>query len=270
MFSNPENLISYPLQKRRSKPRQKGMTMVIDRGLGLRELEDLLETAGAYLDFLKLGFGTSLLYQPELLEAKIKLCQNFQVEIYPGGTLTEIALIQGEYPRYLRQAHRLGFQTLEISDGIITLTASQRETCLKKALALDFKVLSELGKKNTKDTFSPQKIWQQGQEDLKNGAWKIIIEARESGQGIGIYNQKGEIRKTRLQKLLQYFPDPATLIWEAPLKKQQIALIHKLGPEVNLGNIQPADLFALEALRTGLRADTLSLNPNFSTEICSL
>ncbi|HHY06420.1 MAG TPA: phosphosulfolactate synthase [Clostridia bacterium] len=265
MPHNWKQLITYPLGERTIKPREKGVTMVLDKGLGLRELQDLLEVAGDYLDFLKLGFGTSLLYKQELLQAKIKLCQAYQVEIYPGGTLMEIALRQGKYKTYLEQIQKLGFKTIEISDGTITLSTPKREDCIKQAVNTGFRVLSELGKKNLKNIFSPRELWKQGETDLKNGAWKVIIEARESGKGIGIYNHKGEIEETKLKDLLKYYRDHNQIIWEAPLKKQQIALIHKLGPEVNLGNIQPPDLLALEALRTGLRADTLSLNP----EICS-
>jgi phosphosulfolactate synthase len=262
-----EQLITYPLGKRTAKPREKGLTMVLDKGLGLRELSDLLEIAGEYLDFLKLGFGTSLLYKKEILQAKIKLCQEYQVEIYPGGTLMEIALMQGQYKTYLEQAQKLGFKTIEISDGTITVNTQKREDCIKQAVNAGFRVLSELGKKNLKNTFSSQQLWKQGEKDLAHGAWKIIIEARESGIGVGIYNHKGEIEETKLKNLLKNCPDHSKIIWEAPLKNQQVDLIHRFGTKVNLGNILPQDLLALEALRTGLRADTLPLIPDFTNKI---
>lgn len=252
-----EQIIDYPLGKRGLKPREKGLTMVIDKGLGLRELRDLLEIAGSYLDLLKLGFGTSLLYKEKLVKMKIELCQEYQIEIYPGGTLMEIAMFQGRYEPYLEQAGKLGFKIIEISDGTIPLNAEKREDCIKQAVRAGFTVLTELGKKNPKAVLSPKQLWIQGQKDLANGAWKTIIEARESGKGIGIYNPKGEIEEAKLMALLENCEDHNKIIWEAPLKNQQINLIKRLGSAVNLGNIQPQDLLALEALRTGLRADTL-------------
>jgi len=238
--------------------------MVIDKGLGLRELHDLLEVAGNYLDYLKLGFGTFLLYNEKLIKAKIKLCRKYQIQIYPGGTLTEIALLQGSYEVYLEKAAQIGFRTIEISDGTISLSTEKRQYCIKRAIQAGFTVLTELGKKSPEEAISPQILWSQGQKDLANGAWKVIIEARESGKGIGIYNENGEIEEAKLEDYLKKCGDPTKIIWEAPLKNQQVDLIKRFGSEVNLGNIQPQELFALEALRTGLRADTLRLATNFS------
>lgn len=254
-----KQIIAYPLGKREVKPRENGLSMVIDKGLGLRELRDLLEVAGDYLDFLKLGFGTSLLYKENLLQAKIRLCQEYQVAIYPGGTLTEIAIMQGRYENFLIQAGKLGFKTIEISDGTISLAPADRKYCIKQAVKAGFTVLSELGKKNPQASLSAKQLRTQGQKDLANGAWKIIIEARESGKGIGIYDNKGEIEETKLADLLKDCINHNQIIWEAPLKNQQSNLIKKFSPTVNLGNIQPQDLLALEALRTGLRADTLEV-----------
>lgn len=263
MNSRWEQIIDFPLSERSTKPRKKGLTMVIDKGIGLRELHDLLEVAGDYLDFLKLGFGTTLLYNQNLLKSKIKLCQEYQVQIYPGGTLTEIALMQGKYEAYLEQAAKLGFQTIEVSDGIITQSAEKRAYCIKRAISYGFTVLTELGKKSPEENLSPKVLWSQGEKDLANGAWKVIIEARESGKGIGIYDEKGQIKKEKLDDYSQICAEPSQIIWEAPLKNQQVDLIKKFGPEVNLGNIQPQELLALEALRSGLRADTLCLAADF-------
>jgi phosphosulfolactate synthase len=261
-----EQIIDLPLGKRKTKPRETGITMVIDKGLGLRELHDLFEVAGEYLDFLKLGFGTILLYNEKLIKAKIALCQEYQTEIYLGGTLMEIALLQGRYETYLEQAAKLGFKTIEISDGTISLDAQKRAYCIKRAVNMGFTVLTELGKKSPQDALSPQTLWSQGQKDLANGAWKVIIEARESGKGIGIYDKKGEIAVDKLDNFLKNCGEPNKIIWEAPLKNQQVNLIKRFGPEVNLGNIQPHELLALEALRAGLRADTLPLAKTFTNK----
>lgn len=267
MGNHLTGLIAHPLRGRTKKPREKGITMVLDKGLGLGELDDLLTVAGEYLDFLKLGFGTSLLYKQELLKAKIKLCHQYRVEIYPGGTLTEIAIWQGKYDLFLEQIQKIGFTTIEISDGIISLSPANRKTCLQKAKRMGFRVLTELGKKIAPFPFSASQLGEQGQQDLAHGAWKIIMEARESGKNIGIYNEQGIPTAQKIDDLLKHFPTTTQIIWEAPLKNQQIALIQQLGPNVNLGNIQAMDLLALEALRTGLRADTLILAPDFSPEI---
>jgi phosphosulfolactate synthase len=257
MGNSWRNIVNYPLGKRNTQPRDKGLTMVIDKGLGLRELKDLLEVAGAYLDLLKLGFGTSLLYPEKLLKAKIELCRMYNVKIYPGGTLMEIALQQNHYEAYLAQAQKLGFETIEISDGTFPLTPAERQDCLKRAVQAGFTILTELGKKNPQEVLSPEYFGKQSRKDLANGAWKVIIEARDSGKGVGIYDQQGQIQAEKFEDLLKELPDQTQIIWEAPLKSQQVDLIQRFGSEVNLGNIQPPDLLALEALRTGLRNDTL-------------
>lgn len=257
MTNSWEQIVAYPLGIRTPKPRDKGLTMVIDKGLGLSALKDLLEVAGNYLDFLKLGFGTSVLCQESLIKEKIELCRTYQTKIYPGGTLMEIALMQGRFDAYLEQAQKLGFEAIEVSDGTILLDAKIRGHCIKQAVSAGFTVLTELGKKNPVEFLSPKLFWAQAREDLANGAWKVIIEARESGIGIGIYDQKGQIRAEKLEGILEGIEDTNKIIWEAPLKNQQLALIQKFGASVNLGNIQPGDLLALEALRTGLRSDTL-------------
>ena len=127
-------------------------------------------------------------------------------------------------------------------------------------------MLTELGKKAPEEALSPKTLWSQGQKDLANGAWKLIIEARESGKGIGIYDEKGEIAEDKLENYLKNCGDPYKIIWEAPLKNQQVSLINRFGPEVNLGNIQPHELLALETLRTGLRSDTLRLAKSFTNK----
>ncbi len=255
-----QDVIRYPLGQRPAKPRKKGLTMVIDKGLGLRELADLLETAGAYLDFLKFGFGTSALYSEELLRAKIELCKKYNVVPYPGGTLTEIAYFQGSFEAYLSRLSKLGFAAVEISDGTINLSKNERTYCIKRAVNLGLTVFSEVGKKDPARNPSPDQLIQKCQEDLEAGAWKVIMEARESGKNIGIYNQDGEVIDEKLDELADKLrPVLEQIIWEAPLKNQQTELILRFGPEVNLGNVPPAELLPLEALRTGLRNDTLKI-----------
>lgn len=254
-----KGVIREPLGQRSLKPRRKGLTMVIDKGLGLRELQDLLEIGGNYLDLLKLGFGTSVLYDEKLLRHKIDLCKSAGVQIYPGGTLTEIALLQGHYEEYLNRALELGFETIEISDGTIELSRGKRRHCIKTAVEAGLKVITEVGKKDPSQALKISAQLSQSHDDLDCGAWKVIIEARESGKGIGIYDKNGVIKEDLLHEFVVGCDDCSSLIWEAPLKTQQTEMILRFGPEVNLGNIPTNELIALEALRCGLRGDTLSL-----------
>lgn len=272
-MGNPwQDIIRYPLGQRLDKPRKKGLTMVMDKGLGLRELQDLLETADRHLDFLKLGFGTSALYDGELLLAKIKLCRAYNVKIYPGGTLMEVAYLQGRYEAYLNHLLKLGFDTVEISDGTINLTRTERSYCIKRAVSLGLTVLTEIGKKDPKQNLEPAELGSLCQADLEAGAWRVIMEARESGKNIGIYDKSGTVLEEKINLLTQSLNlEISQIIWEAPLKEQQLALILHFGPEVNLGNIPPHELVALEALRTGLRGDTLKIIlPDFLNEVTNL
>lgn len=251
------DLLTYPLQGRLQKPRSEGLTMVIDKGLGLGETKDLLDTAGDYLDFLKLGFGTSALYPQKLLEEKINLVKSYGVDIYPGGTFLEVAILQGKLIPFLRQAKELGYTAVEISDGTVKISEQMRENAIHRALELGLKVLSEVGQKNPQDRAETKHYIAQILRDLKNGVSKVILEGRESGKGAGFYDATGEFLAEDLQQVLAAVGNPQLLIWEAPLKQQQQELILRFGPNVNLGNIAPAELLSLEALRVGLRGDTL-------------
>ncbi|SDC61517.1 MULTISPECIES: phosphosulfolactate synthase [unclassified Candidatus Frackibacter] len=248
--------INFPLQGRKLKPRDIGLTMMLDKGLGLRQTEDLLELAADYIDFHKLSFGTSALYQPEILQKKIELVTSYGIDIYPGGTYLEIAVTQGKLEQYLTRAKELGFTAVEVSDGTIELTSNLRSAIIRQAAEYDFKVLSEVGKKDKNKKFRLSKIVKKLKQDIDDGAYKVIIEARESGKGISIYDEEGDIDEFKMEQLLLGAYDQGDIIWEAPLKKQQVMFINTLGPNVNLGNISPDEILALESLRVGVRGDT--------------
>jgi phosphosulfolactate synthase len=250
-------LLQFPIQGRTGKPRTEGLTMVIDKGLGLNETKDLLRIAGEYIDFLKLGFGTSGLYPRELLEEKINLVKAFNIDIYPGGTFFEIAVLQGKLKEYLVCARELGYTAIEISDGTVQIPAEVREQAICMALEYDLKVLTEVGNKNPQDRAEVGHYIAQILRDLELGACKVILEGRESGKGAGFYDPEGHFLADDVEQVLEAVGDPQLLIWEAPLKQQQLELILRFGPNVNLGNIAPAELLSLEALRVGLRGDTL-------------
>jgi phosphosulfolactate synthase len=240
-----------------TKPRERGLTMVIDRCQGLRATEDLLTLTGDYVDHIKLSFGTTVFVDEDMLRRKIEMIRPYEIEVYPGGTLMEATLIQGVYPQYLRRAKELGFTAIEISDGTITMSRQTRDDTVKRALDAGFKVITEVGKKDRAIHLSPAEICDQIAGDLAVGADKVIIEARESGKGVGIYDAAGRVREAELTAIINCLGDSrGDIIWEAPLKHQQVALILHCGPNVSLGNIIPRDVLGLETLRCGLRFET--------------
>ena len=253
------DIIQLPLGNRAQKPRHNGLTMVIDKGLGLQETKDLLELAGDDIDFLKLGFGTAAFYPQELLKEKIKLAQGYDVEVYPGGTFLEAAQFQGRAACFLDRVKELGFGFVEVSDGTIMLELQERKRLIKMALERGLQVLTEVGKKDSKARISIEGLSEQVEKDLELGAYKVIMEGRESGMDIGLYDEKGRLIENKYEQFANKLMSSDDIIWEAPLKNQQFDFIVKMGCDVNLGNIASDEVFALEALRTGLRGDTLNL-----------
>lgn len=251
---------SFPLGERTIKPRTSGITMIIDKGMGPRETRDLLEMGAQYIDFWKLAFGTSALYNPLFLKQKIEMINSYGIKVYPGGTFAEIAITQGKFALFLERAKELGFSAIEISDGTIRLAPGERSRAIQTARKMGFQVLAEVGKKDAGGAFNPEPAAEQVNRDLDDGAFKVILEARESGKNVTIYTEQGHIKQEKLTKLLRQIPDPNKLIWEAPLKTQQIEFITMFGSNVNLGNIQGIDVISLESMRRGLRSDTFRLS----------
>lgn len=252
-----QDILEFPLIGREQKPRSWGLTMVIDKGLGINETKGLLETAAPYVEFIKLGFGTSALYSTAILQEKIDLVKSYGVDIYPGGTFLELAALQGKLSQFIAASWRLGYTCIEVSDGTINMDQATRRRAIMESKDLGFKVFSEVGKKDPRDRVSTSIINEQIALDLQWGADWVIVEGRESGQGVVIYDEAGKVKDEELQALEQAIFDPRLIVWEAPHKHQQQALIERYGNNVNLGNIQPHELLALEALRLGLRGDTL-------------
>lgn len=253
-------VVDPPVPGRVAKPRSIGLTMVLDKGLGLQETRDWLDVAAAHVDLVKLTFGTSACYRTDRLQGKLHDIRGTGVDTCPGGTLLEVAVLQGRLERYLERAANLGFTVIEVSDGVAEMDPATRRRCIQRARLFGFKVTSEVGKKLAAVPPSPTALAHQAVADLEAGAWKVIVEARESGRGVGIFDQHGTVRWDDLEMLVALVPDLAAIWWEAPLKDQQVALLRRFGPNVNLGNVSPADVLALEATRLGLRADTLPLS----------
>lgn len=251
------DFLTYPTGKRNSKPRNQGLTMVIDKGLGLGETRDILNIGAQHIDIMKLGFGTSALYSPGILMEKIEMIKMQGIDVYPGGTFLEIAIMQNKLQEYLQLARELGFTTIEVSDGTIEMTDEVRERAIKTATQMNFKVLTEVGKKEDIYKTSISVLVKMALSDLEHGAWKVILEGRESGMGVGLYDEAGNIIQEELAQMVEGVGDPSLIIWETPRKEQQQEMILRFGSNVNLGNIPPHEVIALEALRVGFRADTL-------------
>ncbi len=248
-----------PLEGRHPKPRQLGLTMVIDKGMGLGETMDLLNLGADYFDILKVSFGTAALYPLEQLRAKIRAIRSHGITVCPGGTLLEIAILQNRLSQFLARVAGLGFNAIEVSDGTIRMSAAQRGAIITAVLDAGFDVISEVGKKDPTQYIPPAEVVDRIKFDLDYGARLAILEARESGKGVGIFTGDGSVKEAELETIITGLSRPEAVMWEAPLKNQQAYLILRLGVNVNLGNVPPSDVYALEALRLGLRADTLKV-----------
>jgi phosphosulfolactate synthase len=246
-----------PEPGRSMKPRSNGFTMVLDKGLGPRATEDLMATAADYVDFLKLSFGTSAFYDEKVLREKVDIVTGTGVDIYPGGTFLEVTVCQDCYPAYLQRARELGFTAIEVSDGTMQMTDQSRGDCIKRALDAGFKVLTEVGKKRPEEKVAVAEMHRLIGHDLELGAIQVIIEAREAGKGVGVFDKSGTVNEGEVHQIVAGVADLDRLMWEAPIKNQQQYLILRFGNNVNLGNIPTSDILALEALRQGLSGDTL-------------
>jgi phosphosulfolactate synthase len=252
-----EGVTEMPVQGRSSKPRTSGLTMVIDKGIGMNQIKDLVQTSGEYIDIIKLTFGTSAFYQREFLMEKINLLTSADIDVMPGGTFLEVAVWKGAYKKYLERAKELGFSMIEISDGTIEMDLPTRKDTIRQALDMDFKVITEVGKKDPNEALPIALVHQLIKEDLECGAFKVIIEAREAGKGVGIFDHAGKIKQDEIDNIIAGVEDVDLLVWEAPIKNQQQELIIQFGNNVNLGNVPADEVLALEALRQGVRGDTL-------------
>ena len=246
-----------PLSGRSEKPRSTGLTMVIDKGLGRHCIKNLIEGAGDYIDLIKLTFGTSAFYERKLLIKKNERITSAKIDVMPGGTFLEVAVWQKTIDEYLKRAKELKFSAIEVSDGTIEMDRRMRKEVIGKAVDAGFRVFTEVGKKDPQEVLPVGLLHELIEEDLDAGAFKVIIEAREAGKGVGIFDQAGRTKTDEIDRIIAGVKEADSLIWEAPLKNQQQDLILHFGLNVNLGNIPPEDVLALEALRQGLRGDTL-------------
>jgi phosphosulfolactate synthase len=239
------------LPQRSAKPRQQGITHVLDRGLSVADVDGLVEVAGEFIDLVKLGWGTAV--ATGNLAPKLERYRRHGLPVVLGGTLTELAIAQDRLDRFVAWLHELELDHIEISDGTITLPHDHKLELIQR-LSNEFVVLSEVGSKDDTRIMAPYRWVELIQAELAAGAWKVIAEARESGN-VGIFRHDGEVRMGLIDEIVHAI-EPDQILFEAPRKDQQVWFVRRFGANVNLGNIPPEDVLSLETIRLGLRSDT--------------
>ncbi len=245
------NLTLPHLPDRTESPRKNGVTMVMDKGLGIKQAEQFIDASSEYVDIVKLGFGTSVFSKN--LAAKVKIYKEAGFRVYLGGTLFEAFIVRNRFDDYIKFVNKLNIDHIEVSDGSIEMKHDVKCEYIRK-LSKEFTVLSEVGSKEEGIIIHPNMWITMMQKELEAGSWKVIAEARESGT-VGIYRKNGQAHSLLINKIISKV-NPENILWEAPLKAQQVYFIKLFGANVNLGNIGYEDVIPLETLRCGLRGDT--------------
>ena len=239
------------IPERPVQPRNSGITMMMDKGISIRQVEDFLSANKELTDVVKLGFGTS--YLTNNIEQKIKLYKEAGMKVYLGGTLFEAFIVRNMFEDYIKLLDKLKLDCAEVSDGSIVMSHDKKCEYIN-ILSKNHTVLSEVGSKEAGIIIHPAKWVSMMNAELQAGSWKVIAEARESGN-VGIYRPNGNAHTLLINKILAKVK-PEAILWEAPQKAQQVWFIKLLGANVNLGNISYEDVIPLETLRLGLRGDT--------------
>ena len=243
LFGNPS---------RTHKPRESGLTHVLDKGMSVADVDDLLEVAASYVDIVKFGWGTAVVV--ENLDVKLAAFRRHGIQVCCGGSLFELAVRRQKVDAYVGFLKDHGFDLVEISDGVIEMESAEKLRHIER-LARDFRVLSEVGSKDSAVVVAPYRWVRQIKDELEAGAWKVVTEGRESGT-VGLYRESGEIRHGLIEEI-EVQIDTTRLLFEAPQKAQQVWLVKHFGCNVNLGNIPPHEVISVETIRQGLRADTM-------------
>jgi phosphosulfolactate synthase len=242
------------LPQRAQKPRDQGVTHVIDTGLSTQEAAGLMASAAPYIDLVRLGWGSA--YVTADLAQKIATYTDAQVPVMLGGTLTELAWMQNKVDGMCAWLDELEISHVEVSSGTVSIPPQEKLELIEQ-LSRRYTVFAEVGEKDPNALLAPYRWVQLIRDALEAGAEKVICEGRATGDA-GMYRPNGEPREGLIDEVLHEL-DSERLIFEAPKKHQQVWFIEHLGPDVNLGNVLPQDVISLETLRLGLRADTLKL-----------
>lgn len=252
------------IPERSPKPRESGVTMMMDKGLSITEAKHFIEASGHLTDLVKFGFGTS--YVTRDLQKKIDQYKEAGIKPYLGGTLFEAFYARGKFEDYMRVLDQFGLETAEVSDGSIILPHDEKCRIIQR-LAKNYQVLSEVGSKDEGILISPAKWIKMMSTELEAGSWKVIAEGREAGN-VGVFRPNGTAHTLLINRIIAKVA-PNKILWEAPQKNQQVWFIKLFGAEVNLGNIGPNEMIPLECLRLGLRGDTFFdfLPPNYAEKL---
>jgi len=249
------NLSQIP--ERHAKPREHGITMVMDKGLSVEEAKNFMSVSYPHVDIVKLGFGTA--YVTPNLKEKLEVYRSYDIPVYFGGTLFEAFLVRNQFEDYINVCKEFGVRYMEVSDGSITIPHAEKCGYIEKLTKYGI-VLSEVGSKDAAHIIPPYKWIELMRAELEAGATYVIAEAREAGN-VGIYRGTGEVREGLVQEILTQIPEEK-ILWEAPQKAQQLYFLELIGCNVNLGNIAPTEVIPLETMRIGLRGDTFELYLN--------
>jgi phosphosulfolactate synthase len=249
------NLTQIP--ERSTKPRARGITMVMDKGLSVEEAKNFMSIGHPHVDIVKLGFGTA--YVTPNLREKLEIFRSYDIPVYFGGTLFEAFLVRNQFQDYIDVCKEFGITHMEVSDGSISIPHAEKCGYIEKLTKYGV-VLSEVGSKDAAHIIPPYKWIELMKAELEAGSTYVIAEARESGN-VGIYRGTGEVREGLVQEILTQIPEER-ILWEAPQKAQQLYFLELIGCNVNLGNIAPSEVIALETMRIGLRGDTFELYLN--------
>lgn len=254
-MGDPQGAAFLSTPSRPTKPRERGITHVLDKGCTLERLVSLMSSVSAFVDIWKFGWGTA--YIDPLVEAKVEALAHHGVKACTGGTLLEIAWAQDRVEPFLAFARRMGFACVEVSNGAVGMPAAVKDDLVRSARDRGFEVLAEVGSKDPAHRATPRAWADEVTADLRAGARWVVTEGRESGT-VGLYEPDGSGREDVLAALVD-LDGADRIVYEAPRSSQQAWLVRTIGPDVNLGNIDLEEIMGVEALRLGLRADTLGV-----------
>ena len=247
-----DNLFGSFSVERAKKPRKTGLTILRDRGLGLKQAEDLVRVGSNFIDVIKLDYGTEVLYDKILLVEKIDLYKQHKLETMAGESILEIAIWKKISDDYLKKSKELGFTIMGIPSTTIAMKGDIRKDIIEKSLQNGFKVITVAGRKHPEEELSLPFVFEMISDDIKLGTYKVLIRTERYKNGFGICDEEGKIIKKQILNFLEGTEHPDKLIWEAPYRSQQQDLIYHLGINVNLDGINWEQVLSLEALRRGL------------------
>jgi phosphosulfolactate synthase len=247
----------FPVPERESKPRVRGLSMMVDWGMGLARQQDTVASAGHLIDFAKIAAGIPRFLPEEVLMAKLAHYTANDISTSPGGLFAEAALAMGGFAAFLQEVVRVGFTGVEVSDNLLDISPEDKAAAIRQATSMGLKVFGEVGKKDTlsnNDTFIADVA-----NCLAAGSDFVFLEAVELFVG-------GEVRRDLIERLIKEF-DAGKLIYELPVEllpdatrtyKHRVCadLVREMGTNVNLANVEWDELFQTELARSGFAGDT--------------